>query len=124
MERRATSFVGLAKPTQQAMSVRGITSAPSVAYNQDEVEQGPTKAKRKRCYKCSLDRKSSWVCTSCTRTVCAYHSTKSVEIKCRNLMLQNKFFSFKRLCLDAKTIGSRGPISCKNVYKTLYAFEG
>ena len=86
MERRAMSFVSLAKPTQQVMSVCGITSAASVAYNQDEAEQGPTKAKRKRWYKCSLDRKSSRVRTSCKRTVCAHHSTKSVEIKCQSCL--------------------------------------
>ena len=38
VERRALSFVGLAKPTQQAMSVCGITSAASVAYNLDDAE--------------------------------------------------------------------------------------
>ena len=86
MERRAMSFVGLAKLTQQAMSVCGITSAASLAYNQDEAEQGPTKVKRKRCYKCFLDRKSSRVCASCKRTVFAHHSTKSVEIKCQSCL--------------------------------------
>ena len=47
MERRAMSFVGLAKPIQQAMFVCGITPAASVNYNPNE--QGPTKSKKKRC---------------------------------------------------------------------------
>ena len=65
MERRATSFVGLTKPIQQAMSVCGITPAASVDYSQDE--QGPTKSKRKRCYRCTMDRKSARICTKCKK---------------------------------------------------------
>ena len=61
MMKRAISFVGLAKPIQQAMFVYGITPAASVDYSQDE--QGPTKSKRKRCYRCTMDRKSARVCT-------------------------------------------------------------
>ena len=53
MERKTMSFVGLAKPIQQAMFVCGITPAACVDYSQDE--QGPTKSKRKRCYRCTMD---------------------------------------------------------------------
>ena len=59
MERRGVSFVGLAKPIQQAMFVCGFN------YNQDE--QGPTKSKRKRCYRCTVDRKSARIGTKCKK---------------------------------------------------------
>ena len=81
MERRGVSFVGLAKLIQQAMFVCGIAPAATVDYNQDE--KGPTKSKRKRCYRCTVDRKSAQICTKCKKTVCAHHSTKTEEIKCR-----------------------------------------
>ena len=55
--KKTMSFVGLAKPIQQAIFVCGITPAASVDYSQDE--QGPTKSKRKRCYKCTMDQKSA-----------------------------------------------------------------
>ena len=82
-KRRAMSFVCLIKPIQQAMSVCGITPAAWVDYSQDE--QGPTKSKRKRCYRCTMDRKSARSCTKCKKTVCAHNSTKTEEIKCRSL---------------------------------------
>ena len=81
MERRGVPIVGLAKPIQQAMFVCGIAPATTVDYNQDK--QGPTKSKRKRCYRCTVDRKSARICTKCKKTVCAHHSTKTEEIKCR-----------------------------------------
>ena len=81
MEGRAMSFVGLNKPIEQAMSVCGIIPAASVNYSQGE--QGPTKSKRKRCYRCIIDRKSARICTKCKKAVCAHHSTKIEEIKCR-----------------------------------------
>ena len=61
----AMSFVCLTKPIQQAMSVCGITPAASIDYSQDE--QGPTKSKRKRCYRCTMDRKSARICTKCKK---------------------------------------------------------
>ena len=67
MERRAISFVGLIKPIKQAMSVCGITPAASVDCTQDK--QGPTKSKRKRCYRCTMDRKSARICTKCKKPV-------------------------------------------------------
>ena len=83
IKRRAIFFVGLAKPIQQAMFVCGIAPAASVDYSQDD--QGPTKSKRKRCYRSTMDRKSARSCTKRKKTVCAHHSTKTEEIKCQPL---------------------------------------
>ena len=132
---RSQNLVGVRRTIQDAMAacIVPLTNQANMPRKKQP------KAKRKQCYRCSMehkDRKTVCFCNKCQHPVCADTQIRkkflsalnqNVNWCCDKLYKHKLSWNKKAFCSTDVfnfRMGLQGPISCTNVTKIFHAYEG